>query len=103
MKKLITAVAAILISTAAFAGVLANPQAWTYTHPNFAPQTVEVSLNGNPNVNGFLDLVVTGPNGGTGYAQLQFQGNGTVVLRIHDDPSNLIKPLIVDFGGQVYP
>lgn len=99
MKKLITAVAAILVSTAAFAGVLANPQTWTYTHPNFAPQKVNVSLNGNPDVNGFLDLSATGPNGSVGSAALQFKGNGTVVLRVHLSSTNLFHVLILDDNG----
>lgn len=74
---------------------LANPQEFEFTHPNFNGQSVKVSLNQSAEIGGFLELKATGVNGATGYAQLQFQDNGTVVVRIDEDPSNLFTALVV--------
>lgn len=97
-KLLILGAVVALVATAAFAGVLANPQTWTYTHPNFQGQSVNVSLNGG-GAPGFLDLSATGTNGATGYAQFQFQDNGTVVIRVHLSSTNLFHVLILDDNG----
>jgi len=74
---------------------LANPQTFEYEHPNFNGQSVKVALNQDPVIGGFLSLTASGVNGASGYAQLQFQDNGTVVIRIDEDPSNLFTALVL--------
>lgn len=68
---------------------LKNPLQFSYTHPNFQGQRVNVALTLNDVIPSFLDLKAEGINGATGYAQLQFQDNGTVTIRIDEDPANL--------------
>lgn len=82
---------------------LSNPQTFAYKHPNFGGNVTTANLNQNEVIGGFLDLTIVAPDGRTGVAQLQFQDNGNVVVRVHVSPSNPIKPLIIDDGGQVYP
>lgn len=82
---------------------LKNPLTFSYSHPNFAPLTTDCSLNQNDVIGGFLDLTVVAPDGRVGVAQLQFQGNGNVIVRIHESAANPIKALVLTDGGQVYP
>lgn len=78
---------------------LKNPQTWKYGHANFGTNHTEVNLQDVPTDEGTLLLEVCAPDGRKGSAQVQFQDNGNVILRVHLDPSNPIKVLIVGPGG----
>lgn len=82
---------------------LKNPQTFAFSHPNFNGGYVEASLNQNEVIGGFLDLTIVDHNGRVGTAQLQFQDNGDVVVRIHESASNPLRALVLNDGGQVYP
>lgn len=81
---------------------LKNPQTFSYEHQNFNGQTVDVALNQNPVIGGFLDLSVGAPNGRSGVAQLQFKDNGNVVIRVHLGPMNPIHVLVLDDSGVIF-
>lgn len=79
-----------------------NPLTFSFEHPNFGGQTVDVSLNQAANVSAILTLDVDSINNLIGSAQLQFADNGNVVLRVHLNPTNPIHVLILDDSGILF-
>jgi hypothetical protein len=78
---------------------LKNPQTWQYGHANFGANKTEVHIQDVPTDEATLLLNVKAPDGRLGSAQIQFQNNGNVVLRVHLDPANPIHVLIVNGSG----
>ena len=77
----------------------------TLSHPNGDGLPISASLNLDPTVPSFGQLEVRSHGSGgaefNGEAQLQFQANGTVVLRVHLSAANPIHVLILDDTGVI--
>lgn len=78
-----------------------NPTVLQYGHPNFGDAKIEVSTNVDASGNGFMSLKVVAPDGRVGYAQLQPQDNGNLVVRVHLAPENPIHVLILQGSGVI--
>ena len=81
---------------------LKNPLTFSFAHGNFNNQTLDMSLNQDADVSGFLNLDGKAPDGRTGRVNVQPQDNGNVVLRIHlnGDGSSVFHVLVVGDQGQ---
>lgn len=80
---------------------ITNPLTFEYEHPNFNGQKLKVSLNQNPVINQFLELKAEMGNK-TASCDLQFQDNGTIIIRNHVDPAGIFRFLLVDHSGTLF-
>lgn len=76
-----------------------NPLTFLYQHPNFGTGATEASLNDSPTDESILHLEIKAPDGRAGVANLEFQDNGNVVVRVALGSNSPIHVKVVDSSG----